>query len=234
MGEEIYLAIRERSTLPITHLILTHMHPDHVFGADPLREAGAAIIGHANLPRALADRAETYRANFARLIGEAAFLGSQAPVPDRVIAEPEMIDLGDRVVELRAFPSAHTASDLTVFDRTSGILFAGDLLFDTHTPALDGSLRGWLAALSGMKGFSARRVVPGHGGPLLDWPQAAEPVERYLGALEADTKRALDDGLALGPATEVIGRSEADRWLLFDLFNPRNATIAYTELEWDP
>ncbi|MEY9627440.1 hypothetical protein ABIA27_002475 [Sinorhizobium fredii] len=37
VGEEIYLAIRERSTLPITHLILTHMHPDHVFGADPLR-----------------------------------------------------------------------------------------------------------------------------------------------------------------------------------------------------
>ncbi|KSV80487.1 beta-lactamase [Sinorhizobium fredii USDA 205] len=234
VGEEIYLAIRERSTLPITHLILTHMHPDHVFGADPLREAGAAVIGHANLPRALADRAETYRANFARLIGEAAFLGSQAPVPDRVIAEQEMIDLGDRVLELRAFPSAHTASDLTVFDRTSGILFAGDLLFDTHTPALDGSLRGWLAALSRMQGSSARRVVPGHGGPLLDWPQAAEPVERYLGALEADTKRALDDGLALGPATEVIGRSEADRWLLFDLFNPRNATVAYTELEWDP
>ncbi len=49
VGEEIYLAIRERSALPITHLILTHMHPDHVLGAEPLREAGAAIIGHANL-----------------------------------------------------------------------------------------------------------------------------------------------------------------------------------------
>lgn len=234
VGEEIYLAIRQRSTLPIAHLILTHVHPDHVFGAEPLSEAGAAILGHANLPRALADRAENYRENFTRLIGEAAFLGSRAPVPDRVIAEQEVIDLGGRVLELRAWPSAHTATDLTVLDRTSGILFAGDLLFDTHTPALDGSLRGWLAVLSRMKGLPARRVVPGHGRPLLDWPQAAEPLERYLGVLEADTQRALDDGLALGPASEAIGRSEAGRWHLFDLFNPRNATVAYTELEWDP
>ncbi|MCZ4088923.1 quinoprotein relay system zinc metallohydrolase 2 [Sinorhizobium psoraleae] len=234
VGEEVYLAIRERSALPITHLILTHMHPDHVFGAEPLQEAGATILGQANLPRALADRAETYRANFARLIGGPAFLGTRAPVPDRVIAKQEVIDLGDRLLELRAWPSAHTATDLTVFDRTSGILFAGDLLFDRHTPALDGSLRGWLAVLSQLKGLPARGVVPGHGGPLLDWPQAAEPLERYLGVLEADTKRALDAGLALGPASEAIGRSEAGRWHLFDLFNPRNATAAYTELEWDP
>lgn len=234
VGEEIYLAIRERSALPISHLILTHMHPDHVFGAAPIREAGAAILGQANLPRALADRAEIYEANFARLIGEAAFLGSRAPAPDRVIAEQEVIDLGGRVLELRAWPTAHTATDLTVFDRTSGILFAGDLLFDMHTPALDGSLRGWLAVLSQLKALPARRVVPGHGGPLLDWPQAADPLERYLGVLEADTRRALDDGLALGPASETIGRSEAGRWRLFDLFNPRNATAAYTELEWDP
>ncbi|WP_027998136.1 quinoprotein relay system zinc metallohydrolase 2 [Sinorhizobium arboris] len=234
LGEDIYLAIRERSSLPISHLILTHMHPDHVFGAEPLREAGATILGQANLPRALADRAESYRANYSRLIGEAGFLGSRVPVPDRAIAQEEVIDLGGRILELRAWPSSHTASDLTVLDRTSAILFAGDLLFDTHTPALDGSLRGWLSVLSQMKELGARQVVPGHGGPLLEWPQAAEPVERYLRVLESDTRKALDEGLALGPASEVIGRSEAGRWRLFDLYNPRNATAAYTELEWDP
>lgn len=234
VGEELYLAIRERSALPISHLILTHMHPDHVFGAGPLEEAGAMTLGQANLPRALLDRAESYQASFSRLIGGAAFLGSRIPVPDRVVEQEEAIDLGGRILDLKAWPTAHTATDLTVFDRTSGILFAGDLLFDAHTPALDGSLRGWRAVLSQMEGLPATRVVPGHGGPLLGWPQAAEPVERYLGVLEADARKAIDDGLALGPATETIGRSEAGHWQLFDLFNPRNATVAYTELEWDP
>ncbi|RVH04609.1 quinoprotein relay system zinc metallohydrolase 2 [Sinorhizobium meliloti] len=234
LGEEIYLAIRERSRLPISHLVLTHMHPDHVFGAEPLREAGAAVLGQANLPRALSDRAEDYRASYARRIGEAAFLGSRIVAPDWTIAQQEAIDLGGRVLELRAWPTAHTSTDLTVFDRTSGILFAGDLLFDRHTPALDGSLRGWLAVLSEMKDLGAPKVVPGHGGPLLDWPQAAAPLERYLRVLESDTKKALDEGLALGEANEVIGQSESGRWRLFDLLNPQNATAAYTEMEWDP
>lgn len=234
VGEEVYLAIRERSALPISHLILTHMHPDHVFGAGPLKEAGATILGQVNLLRALLDRAESYQASFSRLIGDAAFLGSSIPVPDRVVAQEEAIDLGGRILELKRWPTAHTATDLTVLDGTSGILFAGDLLFDEHTPALDGSLRGWRSVLSQMEGLPAQHVVPGHGGPLLEWPIGAVPLERYLGVLEIDALKAIDDGLALGPATETIGRSEAGHWQLFDLFNPRNATVAYTELEWDP
>ncbi|PLU32149.1 MBL fold metallo-hydrolase [Sinorhizobium medicae] len=234
LGEEIYLAIRERSRLPISNLILTHMHPDHVFGAEALREAGAVVLGQADLPRALADRVEDYRASYARRLGETAFLGSRIIAPDRTAAQQEAIDLGGRVLELRTWPTAHTSTDLTIYDPTSGILFAGDLLFDTHMPALDGSLRGWLAVLSEMKGLGARKVVPGHGGPLLDWPQAAEPLERYLRVLESDTKKALDDGLALGDASETVGQSESARWSLFDLLNPQNATAAYTEMEWDP
>jgi hypothetical protein len=30
-----------------------------------------------------------------------------------------------------------------------------------------------------------------------------------------------------------IGRSEQHRWQLFDDYNPRNATVAYSELEWE-
>lgn len=80
------------------------------------------MLGQANLPRALSDRAEDYRASYARRIGEAAFLGSRIVAPDRTIAQQEAIDLGGRVLELRAWPTAHTSTDLTVFDRTSGIL----------------------------------------------------------------------------------------------------------------
>jgi len=30
-----------------------------------------------------------------------------------------------------------------------------------------------------------------------------------------------------------VGESQRDKWLLFDEFNARNATAAYTELEWE-
>lgn len=35
MGEAIFRAVRLRTQKPVSHLILTHMHPDHVFGAAP-------------------------------------------------------------------------------------------------------------------------------------------------------------------------------------------------------
>ena len=233
IGEEVYLAIRERSDLPIATVILTHMHPDHVFGATALAEAGGTLVGRAGLSRALADRADAYSENFAALIGLAGFLGSRVPAPDREVAEEEAIDLGGRTLRLRARPTAHTASDLTVTDSASGILFTGDLVFADHAPALDGSLRGWQAVLGAMRDETAPLIVPGHGGPVLPWPEGAAPLVRYLDTLAADTRAALEDGAPLSAASRTIGRGEAANWRLFDLYNARNATVAYTELEWE-
>ncbi|WP_414899530.1 quinoprotein relay system zinc metallohydrolase 2 [Rhizobium cremeum] len=233
IGEEVYLAVRERTALPISHLVLTHMHPDHVFGAEPLREAGAAIVGQQNLPRALADRAESYQASFGRLIGEEAFLGSRIVAPDRVVAGTETIDLGERLIDLKAWPTAHTFSDLTVFDRQTATLIAGDLLFDEHAPALDGSLKGWRSVLDDLSGMKAARAVPGHGRPALDWPSGMSALAHYLEVLETDTRSAVKAGVPLAEASRSIGAGEARNWALFDLYNPRNATAAYTELEWE-
>lgn len=233
VGEQVYLAIRARSALPISHLILTHMHPDHVFGAEVMREAGAEIVGHADLPRALSDRAEAYLASFTRLIGPQGFIGSRIVGPDRTLAGSASIDLGGRELRLVPWPTGHTMTDLTVFDPASGVLFAGDLLFDEQVPALDGALRGWRSVLADLQAVPASLVVPGHGGPVLPWPDAAAPQARYLGVLETDTRAALQAGLSLGAATSEIGQSEAENWALFDLYNPRNATVAFTELEWD-
>ena len=232
-GEALWRAIRARTALPVSHVILTHMHPDHVLGASVFAEAGAEVVGHAGLPRALADRAETYLANFGARIGAPAFLGTRIVLPDRAVAEPAEIDLGGRTLRLAPWPNAHTATDLTVGDPASGILFTGDLVFDIHTPSLDGSVLGWQAVLGEMQALPYARIVPGHGGPVLDWPQGAENLARYLGVLVADTRAAIAGGLSLGEAAETVARSEAGHWQLFELFNPRNATVAFTELEWE-
>ena len=53
-------------------------------------------------------------------------------------------------------------------------------------PTLDGSLRGWQAVLAEMQGLDVARVVPGHGGPVLDWPEGGAPLLDYLDTLAAD------------------------------------------------
>ena len=46
---------------------------------------------------------------------------------------------------------------------------------------------------------------------------------------------ALEDwaGAPLAQAVPNIGQSESGRWQLFDDYNPRNATAAFSELEWE-
>ncbi|MCQ0093120.1 quinoprotein relay system zinc metallohydrolase 2 [Roseovarius sp. M141] len=233
VGESVYRSIRRETDLPIRHVVLTHMHPDHVLGASVFADAGAEIVGHARLADALRDRAPNYLDTFAERIGKAAFIGTTVALPTTEFSESLTIDLGGRALELRAWPTAHSTTDITVHDSHSGVLFTGDLVVDVQTPSLDGSLTGWQAVLAEMAALDLSQIVPGHGGPLLDWPEASVPMLRYLDVLGDDTRAAIAAGSSLGEAVETIGQSEAANWQLFDLFNPRNATVAFTELEWE-
>ncbi len=233
MGEALWRAVRAHTDKPISHVILTHTHPDHVFGASVFVDVGATVVGHRDLPRALADRQANYLESLQTLIAPEDALATEAPEVGMTVEDSAEIDIGDRVLELHAWPIAHTNSDLTVLDRKSGTLFAGDLLFDQHIPALDGSLRGWQAVLADLEEVAAPHVIPGHGGPILSWPDAAAPEAQYLDVLAKDTKTAIDAGERLGDAVPHIAQSEAGHWALFDAFNPRNATVAFTELEWE-
>jgi glyoxylase-like metal-dependent hydrolase (beta-lactamase superfamily II) len=79
-------------------------------------------------------------------------------VPPTLIVDDEIkLDLGHRSLAVKAWPTSHTDNDLTVFDPTSGVLFAGDLLFVRHV--LDGSVLGWLQ-LTTLRGFRRQGSFP--------------------------------------------------------------------------
>lgn len=233
IGEALWRSIRAQTDKPVSHVVVTHMHPDHALGAAVFAEAGAAIVGHAGLPRALSDRQANYLESLAISIGPENLLGTRAPAVDIEVSQVMDIDLGARALRIEAWPTAHTGTDVTVLDHTTGTLFAGDLVFDRHLPALDGRLLGWRAVVAELQAMALERVVPGHGAAALPWPDGSEPLARYLSVLEADTRAAVEAGTRLGTAVEEIAESERGSWALFDAYNPRNATVSYTELEWE-
>lgn len=233
VGEALYAAIRARTDLPIRWLVLTHMHPDHVFGAEVLEEAGATVIGHARLPAALANRAESYAAALAREVGPEAGLASRIVLPGATVESSRTLDLGGRQLVLEAWPTAHTDNDLSALDTATSTWWLGDLVFDRHTPVVDGSALGWIELLDHLAARPAARIVPGHGAATLAWPEGAAAVGAYLEALVAETREALAEGESLGAATRHLGADLRDDWLLFDAFNARNATAVYRELEWE-
>lgn len=230
VGENFYRAVRNISSLPVSHLVLTHVHPDHVLGASVFAEAGAVILGHPDLERALRDRELSYLEAFRSEIGPAGFLGTTT---DLSFLPPSEIDLGGRTLDLKAWPIAHSTTDLTVLDERTGTLFAGDLVFHRHVPALDGSLKGWQSALDGLEALGVKRVVPGHGAASIPLAEGIAPMRQYLHALEHQTRRFLDAGIRMSDAVPEIAQDQKAHWDLFDAFNIRNATVAFTELEWD-
>ncbi|KQT70012.1 MBL fold metallo-hydrolase [Aureimonas sp. Leaf460] len=232
-GAAMIAAIRKVTDRPIRHLLATHMHPDHIFGNQAFKAIGAEIIGHRNLPAALAARRESYLLSMREEIGAEAMEGLVVTLPDTVVEDTRILDLGGRHLTLKAWGTAHTDNDLTAFDEASGLLFAGDLVFMEHLPVIDGSLKGWLAQTPDLQALPARAVVPGHGPATAPWPAAIGAQTAYLEALAADIRAALAKGRTLGETAETAGRAEAAHWKLAEAYASRNATAAFAELEWE-
>lgn len=231
IGAALRRAVTATTDTPICYVINTHIHFDHVLGNLPFQQDGVIYVGHHRLADAMLDNHQFFLEEFADNLGddpEAAIIG-----PDRLVEESLELDLGGRVIELTAWPPAHTDNDLTVYDPATQTLWASDLLFMERTPALDASVRGWLAVMDELEKIPAERVVPGHGPASAPWPEALADQRRYLTILLDETREAIRSGMFLDEALETVGLSEQDNWELFDQHHRRNVTRAYSQLEWE-
>jgi quinoprotein relay system zinc metallohydrolase 2 len=230
-GRALSLAVRAATKLPIRYVILSHEHPDHVFGAAAFAPDHPVFVGHAMLPEALAARGAFYQAGLDRILGQ----GKAGPVitPTRLVHDRDSLDLGGRSLTLTAHSPAHTTCDLSALDSLSGVLLTGDLLFVERVPALDGSLSGWISELSKLKALGARNAVPGHGPVSVAWPGAAADLERYLTVLQTQTRASVADAVPIGQAATEVAASEREKWRLFDDYNGRNVIEAYRQIEWE-
>lgn len=224
-------AVRERTSLPISHVVLTHFHPDHVLGAHViLAAADPAVVAHAHHVRAAVQRGAFYTDRYAALTDA----GASIATPTLAIepGTPLALDLGGRVLTVRAHATAHSDNDVSVLDRAAGVLWTGDLVVAGRTPSLDGSLVGWLEALDEIAALDARLIVPGHGEPGPPGP-ILRAQRGYLGALLDDTRARLAAGERLAEALAAAEAADPGTWRLFELHHPANVTRAWTELEWE-
>lgn len=230
-GERLRATVQAKTDRPIRYVVMTHAHPDHIFGGVAFLPDHPVFVGHARLAGVLVERGEYYRRRLVETLG--ADRAGDYEMPTQLVTGEAELDLGGRILDLQAHGAAHTDNDLSILDRQTGTLWAADLLFVDRIPAIDGSLTGWLKELAALKTLPATRAVPGHGPPVVPWPAAAADEERYFNALASEIRALLAKGGDIETAVATVGLGERGKWRLFDDYNGRNVTVAFKELEWE-
>jgi glyoxylase-like metal-dependent hydrolase (beta-lactamase superfamily II) len=209
---------------PVRWVVNSHWHFDHVFGNQRFVErargrwhAGAEVSadlqlwGHTDLPEMLLDNEAELRATLRSFYGDDAgdeYDRVSLTPPDHLVTDSEVLDLGDRGVELAHLGRGHTGNDLVVSVPDVGVMFAGDLVEESGPPAYgdDSYPLDWPTTADALVGTGASTFVPGHGDVMS--PSRAVEQARALGVVAALIRELHAAGVSAADALDEAG----DRW----------------------
>ena len=179
-GQQLRQAIAQVTDKPVALVINTHHHPDHFLGNQAF--ADVAIGALAETRTAIGAEGNAFAENLYRMSGSW-MKGTEVLVPNRTLAAGTLAVAGRRL-RLLAF-DGHTGADLAIFDEASGVLFAGDLVFNQRAPTTPhADIAHWLQSLTALEKITGERgfrvLLPGHGQPASD----AAPIRQTRAWLE--------------------------------------------------
>lgn len=233
IGDIFYNKIKEISNLPISYVVITHSHPDHYFGTNAFISDSISIIGHKKLQRSIDSNFEFYKnLQFVNTKDQSVKSFKNFRINKIVNIDQNLnIDLGNRIVEIKAWNSGHTDNDLSIFDKTSKT-FWSENIFIERTPSIRATVKGWLKNLEETYNMDINLVVPGHG-PVRKKKDALKPMISYFDRLVKNIRGFHKKNYSLSQAIEAFPKENAENWLLYDAYHPSNITKVYTELEWE-
>jgi glyoxylase-like metal-dependent hydrolase (beta-lactamase superfamily II) len=175
-GADFRRSIISITPKPVTHLLLTHYHPDHVFGNQAFEDC--KIVAHRLTKKRMEENLRTiwapgnlekeieeinkYRSEIASL-----FEGLRIVLP--TITFGKFFRLNDVVM---IHMGGHTLDSTVIHVKRDRVLFAGDLVFPPDKelqwagdPSADPDA--WIKALEKILTMDVEKIVPGHG-PVCD------------------------------------------------------------------
>lgn len=158
LAVKIESAIKKLSDKPITFLVNTHYHGDHVGGNENMANLGATIISHDNVRKRLSENPNRK--------------GKMMPLKALpVITFNDKLSLhinGEEVLVFHA-ENAHTDGDALLYFTDSNVLHTGDNFFNGRYPYIDldsgGSVDGYIDAVKRAIILinDDTKIIPGHG-----------------------------------------------------------------------
>lgn len=233
LAERLMAEIRKVTPLPVTHVIVTHYHADHIYGLQAFKAQGAHIVAHrAALAYLNSDTARlrlaASRNDLAPWIDETTHL-----VPaDEWIDGPTTLTVGGVRLLLQPVGPSHTPEDLVIYMPHEKVLFAGDLVFRSRIPFVGQADSGhWIEALGTLLAFDTSVIVPGHGPLSNEARKDTEMTRNYLVYLRTAMRQAAKNMSPFEQAYQATDWSAYEHLPLFRVANRMNAYNTYLLME---
>ena len=189
---------------PVSHLILTHAHFDHVGGSEAVRGPGTQVIAAAGFP-AEAERLRRWNLPFRYFTGTGARPATDVK-PDRLISQRTSMVVGDTEFVLIPVRGGETPDALMVYLTASGLLFTGDALMPyLGVPfTAEGSPEGLLDTLRYIRELAPRQLIAGHTTLTENFPiEALTGLEPALTELHEFALAKIDENLPLPDLLDI-------------------------------
>jgi len=144
-------AIAEVTDKPVTHMIYSHAHTDHIGGAGVVKAAfpDVEIIAHEETKKLLLAAADPKR-----------------PVPDRTFRRRMKLRVGEKRLELSYLGNTHLEGNIFIHAPDQKVLMAIDIVFPGWVPfrrlGLSNDIPGWIAGQDQILGFPFETLIAGH------------------------------------------------------------------------
>lgn len=229
VGRHLAKSIARITPKPVTHIINTHHHGDHVLGNVAFK--GAEIISSERCKALVEKTGVEWVQIMENLVGRK--FPNTRPVPATLTFKEE--SSSERSLQgvkiLFWVPlGSHTPGDMMVYLPDDQVLIGGDILVNTTTPVMrDANVRNWIGALAKAQEFDATTIVPGHG-PLMsksDVVKLHKLLAVFYSGIEAGYKKGLTDN-------EIRGKLDLSEWQKLNEFETNmggNINRAYLEVE---
>ena len=231
-GEQQRQAIAKVTNQKIKLVLNLNLHPDYFLGnqayADvPIAALPASIQG-------MKEEGASYTDNLYRICGD--WMTATESKPATQVIQPGPMSLSDanHQLELIQF-NGHTAADLVLWDKTTGVVFAGGLVFADRVPTTPhANISEWLKSLETVSKWNTSKqikaLVPSHG-PYSKGLEGIEQTKDYLTWLDQSFKNAALQGMDV---SEVLRLPIPYKFRGFAALKPeylRNVTHLYPSYE---
>lgn len=233
LAQQLMDKIAEVTPKPVTHVLVTHYHADHIYGLQAFKTRGARIVAHRAALEYLnsetaQQRLEASRSDLAPWVDDKTRL-----VPaDQWLDGPATLELAGTRFVIEPVGPSHTPEDLAVYVPDERVLFAGDLIFNGRLPFVGkANSAQWIGALDRLLTFDARAVVPGHGAASADPRKDIGVIRGYLGYLRKTMGQATQDMQPFEEAYKATDWSTYEHMPMFQFANRMNAYNTYLLME---